>query len=182
MTKILYVEDEPFLGKIVKESLESRSFDVRLVTDGQLVINAFDKFQPDICVLDVMLPNRDGFSLGKEIREKDSAMPIIFLTAKNQTADVIKGFTVGGNDYVRKPFSVEELIVRINNLLQLSKGQPASAQPTQGIQLGAYVFFQKKAVADKGNERAKTISQRGTIAQPACKSNQYGCGAKRYSQ
>ncbi len=92
MKKILYVEDEPFLGKIVKESLESRNFEVRLVADGQQVMGVFEKYKPDICVLDVMLPNKDGFSLGKDIREQDGQVPIIFLTAKNQTEDVVKGF------------------------------------------------------------------------------------------
>ncbi|MEO1260461.1 MAG: response regulator transcription factor [Bacteroidota bacterium] len=144
MPKILYVEDEPFLGKIVKESLETRDFEVQLVTDGQLVIGAYEKFQPDICVLDVMLPNRDGFSIGKEIREKNSSLPIIYLTAKNQTADVVKGFDSGGNDYVRKPFSVEELIVRINNLLQLAEGKRATASQTSKIKLGRYYFYPKK--------------------------------------
>ena len=155
MKKILYVEDEPFLGKIVKESLESRGFEVRLVADGQLVMGVFEKFQPDICVLDVMLPNRDGFSIGKEIREKKDLMPIIYLTAKNQTADVVKGFEVGGNDYVRKPFSMEELIVRINNLLQLSKNKTQSVNPDGGIALGQYIFYPKKQllVLDKNNRQ-----------------------------
>ena len=153
MPKILYVEDEPFLGKIVKESLESRDFEVQLVTDGQLVMGAFDKFQPDICVLDVMLPNRDGFSIGKEIREKNNALPIIYLTAKNQTADVVKGFDSGGNDYVRKPFSVEELIVRIHNLLQLAKGGKTKAHRTEEIKLGRYIFYPKKQLLLLENNR-----------------------------
>ena len=91
-TKILYVEDEPYLAKIVKESLESRAFDVELINDGALVIKAFEQYQPDICVLDVMLPNKDGFTLGKEIREIKASTPIIYLTAKNQTVDLLKGF------------------------------------------------------------------------------------------
>lgn len=150
MTKILYVEDEPFLGKIVKESLESRDFDVRLVTDGQQVMAVFEKYEPDICVLDVMLPNKDGFTLGKEIRQHNEQIPIIFLTAKNQTADVIKGFGSGGNDYMRKPFSMEELIVRIHNLLQLSKGQAPAIQSDNEISLGRYLFFPKKQILQIG--------------------------------
>ena len=140
--KVLYVEDEPFLGKIVKESLESRSFEVKLVADGQQVLAAFEQFRPHVCVLDVMLPNRDGFSLAQDIRQRDAQAPIIFLTAKNQTQDVVKGFSSGGNDYVRKPFSMEELIVRINNLLHITQTLPPNGQAAAGyITLGRYRFF-----------------------------------------
>ena len=118
--KVLYVEDEPFLGKIVKESLESRNFLVQMEENGGTAFRAYQQFQPDICVLDVMLPGKDGFTIGQEIRSIDPTTPIIFLTARNQTEDVLKGFKVGGNDYLKKPFSMEELIVRIHNLLQLS--------------------------------------------------------------
>jgi two-component system response regulator VicR len=127
--KILYVEDEPFLGKIVQESLESRQFEVHWVTDGAEVLAAFESFRPDVCVLDVMLPHRDGFSLGKEIRALDPQMPIIFLTAKSQTEDVLQGFESGGNDYLRKPFSQEELIVRIKKSGELGQRNPARSGP-----------------------------------------------------
>ena len=120
MYKLLYVEDEPFLAKIVKDSLESRGFDITHVADGAKVLDAFKEFQPDLCVLDVMLPNVDGFELSKLIREVDDHVPILFLTAKDQSEDVVTGFKQGGNDYVRKPFSMEELILRIENLLKLS--------------------------------------------------------------
>ena len=118
-TKVFYVEDELFLARIVKESLESREFDVIMENDGAKALDLFKKSQPDICVLDVMLPNKDGFEIADEIREINENIPIIFLTAKTQTEDVIKGFTLGGNDYIRKPFSMEELIIRIQNLLRL---------------------------------------------------------------
>ena len=123
-TKIFYVEDELFLAKIVKESLESRGFEVIMENDGGKAFASFKKSQPDICVLDIMLPNKDGFEIADEIRETNEEIPIIFLTAKTQTEDVVKGFTIGGNDYIRKPFSMEELIVRIQNLLRLNKEQP----------------------------------------------------------
>lgn len=119
--KILYVEDEPFLGKIVKDTLESQNFEVVLIDDGALVMGAFKKFMPDICVLDIMLPNVDGLSLGKQIKNLYPSLPIIFLTAKIGTDDLVKGFESGGTDYIKKPFSVKELIVRINNQLQLLK-------------------------------------------------------------
>lgn len=143
LTRILYVEDEPFLSKIVRESLESRGFEIRHEEDGNLVIGALESFRPDVCVLDVMLPNRDGFSLGAEIRQRHPGLPIIYLTAKNQTADVLKGFESGANDYVRKPFSMEELIARIRNLLALTGGGAVAlgAAPGEQVALGRYRFF-----------------------------------------
>ncbi|MCH2082760.1 MAG: response regulator transcription factor [Saprospiraceae bacterium] len=141
--KVLYVEDEPFLAKIVKESLESRLYEVNLITDGLHVIPAFEQYQPDICILDVMLPNIDGFTLGEKIRKKQLDVPIIYLTAKNQTDDVIKGFTVGGNDYLKKPFSMEELIIRMQNLLQLMQGNviKPTTKSFDKFQLGHYHFY-----------------------------------------
>src|SRR6266498_251689 len=105
-TKVLYVEDEVFLAKIVSETLQSRGYDVVLESDGGKAIDQFTKEKPDVCVLDIMLPNKDGFAIADEIRELNEDIPIIFLTAKTQTEDVVKGFTLGGNDYVRKPFSM----------------------------------------------------------------------------
>lgn len=142
--KVLYVEDEPFLGKIVKESLESRNFLVQMEENGGTAFRAFQQFQPDICVLDVMLPGKDGFTIGKEIRAVDNSTPIIFLTARNQTEDVLKGFKLGGNDYLKKPFSMEELIVRIHNLLQLSHGRTPQVPLEDGVSLGIYTFFPHK--------------------------------------
>ena len=141
--KILYVEDEPFLGKIVKESLESRNFEVTMVADGNLVMEAFTNLTPDICVLDVMLPNKDGYTLGKEIRQINPTIPLLYLTAKGQTEDVIKGFESGGNDFVKKPFSMEELIIRIQNLVVLTKNKAQTAHSEQ-IVLGQYEFMPSK--------------------------------------
>lgn len=121
--RILYVEDELSLGRIVKESLESRNFDVTMLADGNGVLESFRQSPPDLCILDVMLPVKDGYSLAREIRQLDPSMPIIFVTAKTQTDDLLKGFASGGNDYIRKPFSMEELIVRINNLLTITGQQ-----------------------------------------------------------
>lgn len=159
-TKILYVEDEPFLGKIVKESLESRQFDVRMVSDGKEVMRAFTEMKPNIAVLDVMLPGKDGYSLAKEIRQINPSLPIIFVTAKTQTEDLIKGFEVGGNDYLRKPFSMEELIVRVNNLLQLTQKQQAS--PKENIAIGKFEFAPQRYELRKGDSLRK-LSHREAI-------------------
>lgn len=156
-TKVLYVEDEPFLGKIVKESLESRDFEVYMEVDGQAGLTAFRRIRPHICVLDVMLPKKDGFMLGQEIRALDSRVPILFLTAKDQTADVVKGFASGGNDYLRKPFSMEELIVRIHNLLSLVREQsPVTPEETA---IGQYRFYPLKYELHHG-ESVRKLSHR----------------------
>ena len=141
-TKILYVEDEPFLGRIVKESLESRDFEVNMVNDGLKALDLFKKITPDICVLDIMLPSKDGYSIARSIRQVNPGVPIIFVTAKTQTEDLLKGFESGGNDYLRKPFSMEELIVRVNNLLNLSKKTRAVA--TGIVTLGKFEFDQTR--------------------------------------
>lgn len=139
--KILYVEDEPFLGRIVKESLETRGFEVRLVADGAVAHTVFDEIQPDICVLDVMLPNKDGYAIARDLRKIRTDVPIIFVTAKTQTEDLLKGFESGGNDYLRKPFSMEELIARVNNLLQLTQ----KSAKVKGIEaFGKYEFDPSK--------------------------------------
>lgn len=159
--KILYVEDEPFLGRIVKESLESRAFQVRMIRDGAQAVQAYRDFQPHACVLDVMLPNRDGFSIGQDIREENPRVPIMYLTAKNQTEDVLQGFRSGGNDYLRKPFSMEELIVRLQNLLELSRGQTPAAEPDGPIPIGAYTFLPNKYELHFRDEM-QTLSHRET--------------------
>jgi DNA-binding response OmpR family regulator len=147
--KILYVEDEVFLGKIVKETLESRGFEVVMETDGADVLRCFEDEQPDICVLDVMLPNRSGFEIAEDIRKINTDIPILFLTAKTQTDDLVYGFKVGGNDYIRKPFSMEELIVRIENALRVKKELPL-ALTGETISLGIFEFQVNKQILKKG--------------------------------
>ena len=153
-TKVLYVEDELFLGKIVKESLESRGFEVMMESDGAKATDLFKKTQPGICILDIMLPNKDGFTIADEIRELDEDVPIIFLTAKTQTEDVVKGFSTGGNDYIRKPFSMEELIVRIQNLL---KNKTEDSQKISGgnATIGKYNFQLNRQILSNGKEERK---------------------------
>lgn len=122
MKRIFYVEDEPFLAKIVKETLEGEGYSVTLIQDGESAIQSFEPSLFDLCVLDVMLPFFSGFEVAKEIRQRSSKIPIIFLTAKDSTEDVVRGFKIGANDYLRKPFSMEELMVRIEHLLSYQSG------------------------------------------------------------
>jgi len=148
--KILLAEDEPALGQIIKESLETRDFQVILCENGDIAFKKYQTETPELLVLDVMMPKKDGFTLAKEIRDIDDAIPIIFLTAKSQTQDVVEGFSIGGNDYLKKPFSMEELIVRINNLLNRTKDQKQS----EILNISSYTFnFPKQTLQFKDEEK-----------------------------
>lgn len=153
--KVLYAEDEIFLGKIVKETLESRGFEVMMVTDGAAVLSAFTGSKPDVCVLDVMLPGRNGFELATDIRAVNDDIPIIFLTAKTQTEDLVKGFRTGGNDYIRKPFSMEELIVRIENALRVRRDGASDSPAGETIAIGGYTFYTHRQVLVHSPEERK---------------------------
>jgi DNA-binding response OmpR family regulator len=150
--KVLYVEDELFLAKIVSETLQSRGYDVILESDGGKAFDQFNKEKPDVCVLDIMLPNKDGFAIADQIRDKDTQVPIIFLSAKSQTNDVVNGFKTGANDYIRKPFSIEELIVRIENVL---RHKTVPAEEVEEVEIGAYTFNMKRQTLNHPNEQRK---------------------------
>jgi DNA-binding response OmpR family regulator len=115
--KVLYAEDEPTLAQIIGDGLANSGYEVQLAADGQQALEAFQSNPPDICVLDIMMPLKDGYTLAEDIRKLNSGIPIIFLSAKSMPEDVIKGFKSGGNDYLRKPFNMGELLVRMEALL-----------------------------------------------------------------
>src|SRR5688572_22802479 len=118
MARILLVEDDPNLGFLVQDSLEANGYQVVLCEDGAAGLETYSKQKPDLCILDVMLPLMDGFALAQEIRKKDSFVPIIFLTAKSRQEDRIQGLTLGADDYLTKPFSLEELHLRLKAILK----------------------------------------------------------------
>ncbi|MGB1042210.1 MAG: response regulator transcription factor [Tenacibaculum sp.] len=146
--KLLLAEDEPSLGQIVKESLETRNFEVFHAVNGEEAYKIYQKEQPEVLVLDVMMPKKDGFTLAKEIRELNNTVPIIFLTAKSQTKDVLEGFKHGGNDYLKKPFSMEELIVRVHSLLD----RVVLKKDTSKISIGQFNFNYTKQTLHFKNE------------------------------
>lgn len=154
--KILLAEDEPALGQIVKESLETRNFLIFLAEDGNKALEIYQQKAPEILVLDIMMPKKDGFTLAKEIRQLDETIPIIFLTAKSQTKDVVEGFSIGGNDYLKKPFSMEELIVRIQNLLNRKELQEKS----EVLSIGQYIFDFPKQTLSYEDEEEELLTHR----------------------
>ena len=118
--KILLVEDDQNFGDVLKSYLEMHDYNVTLATDGVAGMDKFRKSKFDLCILDVMMPKKDGFTLAKEIREKDQETPLIFLTAKTLKDDLLQGFKIGADDYITKPFNSEELLLRIQAILKRS--------------------------------------------------------------
>ena len=158
--KLLLVEDEQVLANVIKETLELNGFEVACAGNGKEGWDMFRSFSPEVCVVDVMMPKKDGITLVEEIRMTDDEIPIVFLTAKTTTADVIKGLSVGADDYIKKPFSIEELLLRIQGLLRRSKAKAKKAAANT-YQIGAYVFdSQRQELNYKGE--VQRLSQRET--------------------
>ena len=137
--KLLIVEDDPNLGEILSEYLALKGFETTLSRDGEEGGKTYKDGDFDLCILDLMMPKKDGFTLAKEIREMDDNTPIIFLTAKSMKQDIIKGFTVGADDYMTKPFSMEELLVRIQAILKRSTKKEVEEFPNP-FTIGALTY------------------------------------------
>jgi DNA-binding response OmpR family regulator len=141
---ILYIEDDPYLGLIVRELLESQNFKVLFFKNAEEGLKQFLKTPTDLCLLDVMLPGMDGFELGRKIRSVDKEVPVLYLTAKSQKEDVIEGFTLGADDYLKKPFSMEELVLRIRVLLRRTHNITQQKQEKTVYEFSRYQFFYRK--------------------------------------
>ena len=137
--KILLVEDDTNLGYVIKDQLTSKGYAVDLCIDGEIALKTYKTDKFDLCILDVMMPKLDGFSLAKSIRVLNKNIPILFLSARSMTEDRIEGFKVGGDDYLTKPFSMEELQLRINSLLRRSNTTPSDTE-NELVQIGEYYF------------------------------------------
>lgn len=161
-TNILLAEDEAVLGKLVKEAMENKGFAVQWAKNGSDALQAYKKEQPDICILDVMMPGIDGFTLAKQIRAINADIPILFLTARSQTSDVLKGYESGGNDYLRKPFSLEELYLRINELLRRLKTAVSTEDIADEYKIGKYTFLPQAQLLSMDNEKIK-LSNKETL-------------------
>lgn len=137
--KILYVEDDIYLSFVTKDNLELKGYDISWHQDGETALKAFYENQFDLCIVDIMLPKLDGFSLAQAIRKENMDIPILFLSAKTLKEDRIKGLTIGGDDYITKPFSIEELVLKIEIFLKRNKVK--NSETHQSIaELGKYYF------------------------------------------
>ena len=138
--KILLVEDDQNFGDVLRSYLEMHDYEVTLANDGEKGLESYNKGSYDLCIFDVMMPKKDGFTLAKEIREKDKEMPIIFLTAKSMKDDVLKGFKIGADDYITKPFNSEELLYRIQAILKRSQTKADPREEIKEFFIGKYHF------------------------------------------
>lgn len=153
---MLLAEDESALAFIIKDSLETRDFEVTTSNNGKDAFELYLKHKFDVLVLDVMMPEKDGFTLTQEIRQDNKSIPIIMLTSKSQTSDVVYGFQNGANDYLKKPFSIEELIVRIKSLLDRQEANTSTGK----ISIGTYEFdFSKQTLKNHTETHSMTFME-----------------------
>lgn len=167
-TKILIIEDDPNLGYILQESLELQGFVVVRCEDGEAGHSVFLKEKFDLCLIDVMLPKKDGFTLAREIRDFDHDIPIIFLTAKSLKMDRIEGFKIGGDDYITKPFSMEELILRIQAVLRRSKNSQSFNQQQTEFIIGDYIFDYEGQILNYKDSTQKLTHKEAELLKLLC--------------
>ena len=166
-TKLLLAEDDENLGLLLKEYLIAKGYDADLFPDGEAAYKGFMKGHYDICILDIMMPKKDGFTLAKDIRIVNADIPVIFLTAKNMKEDVLEGFKLGADDYITKPFSMEELILRIEAILRrTSQENQASAQ--QVFTLGRFTFDTRKQTLAEGDNVVKLTTKESDLLKLLC--------------
>ena len=166
-TKLLLAEDDENLGLLLKEYLVAKGYDANLYPDGEAAYKGFMREHYDICILDIMMPKKDGFTLAKDIRIVNPDIPVIFLTAKNMKEDVLEGFKLGADDYITKPFSMEELIMRIEAILRRTSQESLSnAQPV--FTLGRFTFDTRKQTLAQGDEVVKLTTKESDLLKLLC--------------
>jgi len=172
MKKILLVEDDPNLGMLLQDYLQLKGkFDIVLCVDGEEGLRAFNKQTFDLCILDVMMPKKDGFALGKEIRKMNESVPIIFATAKAMMEDKASAYDLGGDDYITKPFRIEELLLRINALLKRASAAKETkvAEPVQSqFQIGSYTFDYTTQLIQHNGQQQKLSTKEAELLQLLC--------------
>ncbi|HVN56838.1 MAG TPA: response regulator transcription factor [Bacteroidales bacterium] len=166
--KILLAEDDENLGLLLKNYLNAKDFSTILTTNGREALEAFSKEDFDICILDIMMPELDGISLAKEIRKVNLDVPVIFLTAKNLKEDVIEGFKTGADDYITKPFSMEELIYRIDAIMR-RVGEPASQKKQEFYNIGEYKFDTVKQLLTFREHTMKLTTKESELLELLCR-------------
>jgi len=167
-TQILLVEDDSNLGTLLQEYLEAKGFETKLATDGKKGFDAFCKQEFDLLLLDVMMPIKDGITLAKEIRLTDKNVPIIFLTAKSMKEDTMEGFNAGADDYITKPFSMEELLARVNAVLRRSSKQRVHNADDSTFTIGNYAFNSKNQVLMLANKEQKLTTKESELMRLLC--------------
>ncbi|MFT4855770.1 MAG: two-component system response regulator VicR [Algoriphagus sp.] len=160
--RLLVVEDDPNLGDILKEYLEMKGYEPTLCRDGEEGWNKFKKDKYDLCLLDIMMPKKDGFTLAKEIKKVQEDLPILFLTAKNQKDDIIEGLKIGADDYITKPFSMEELLLRVNAILRRTK-KSDEVNTLKVYKFGDFILHYDEQVLEGPKGRNKLTSKENEL-------------------
>lgn len=166
MVRILLAEDDNNLGNLLRDYLIAKSYDTILLPDGEKAWDKLNKEQFDLCILDVMMPVLDGISLAKRIRESKLDIPIIFLTAKNMEKDIIDGFSAGADDYITKPFSMEELLYRIEAILRRTFGK--SVENSDRFEIGSFVFFPLTQILEFEDDSVKLTTKESDLLRLLC--------------
>jgi two-component system, OmpR family, response regulator len=167
ITRILLAEDDENLGSLLREYLQAKSYDTHWLADGEKAYNSFKKNKYEICILDIMMPVKDGFTLAREIRIIDPEVPIIFLTAKSMKDDVLEGFSIGADDYITKPFSMEELLFRIEAILRRTRGKGYQTKQTE-FEIGKYSFDANKQILTHGEVTQKLTTKETELLKLLC--------------
>lgn len=165
-TRILLAEDDENLGFLLKDYLQAKGYETVLFTDGDHAYKGFITDHYDLCLLDIMMPVKDGITLAREIRQLNSDIPIVFLTAKSMKEDVLKGFRVGGDDYITKPFSMEELLFRIEAILRRTRAGQTEEQDR--FKIGNYLFDGNKQKLTLGNQIQKMTTKESELLRLLC--------------
>ncbi len=159
--KILLCEDDENLGMLLREYLQTKGYDADLQPDGEAGYRAYTKNKYDMCIFDVMMPLKDGFSLARDIRAVNTDIPIIFLTAKSMKEDILQGFKIGADDYLSKPFSMEELLYRIESIMRRVRGQ--NTKDTIIYQIGDFTFDSQKQTLEIGGNTTKLTTKESEL-------------------
>ncbi|TAK55179.1 MAG: response regulator transcription factor [Bacteroidetes bacterium] len=166
--KILLLEDDPNLGFMLQENLELRGYEVTLCSDGEQGTQAYARENFDLCLVDVMMPKKDGFTFARELRQRDAQTPIIFLTAKSLKEDKIEGFKIGADDYVTKPFSMEELGLRIQAVLKRSVAPVGEQVETTVFKIGGYTFDYERQTLQFKSKKQKLTAKEADLLKLLC--------------
>ena len=164
--KIMLCEDDENLGMLLREYLQAKGFSAELFPDGEAGYRAFTKQKYDICILDVMMPKKDGFTLAHEIRQSNADVPLIFLTAKQLKEDILEGFKIGADDYITKPFSMEELVFRVEAILRRVRGK--KNKESSIYKVGNFTFDTQKQLLSIGEKQTKLTTKENELLALLC--------------
>src|SRR6056297_3607569 len=165
-TRVLLAEDDENLGSLLQEYLQAKDYETDWVVNGEKAFRYFEQYHYDLCIFDVMMPVKDGFSLAADVRLVNDSIPIIFLTAKSMKDDILEGFTLGADDYITKPFSMEELLFRIEAILRRTQGE--KGQEKEVYEIGKFTFDLKKQHLSLGDKKHKLTTKESELLKLLC--------------